>query len=452
MSNYNQAQILRVVQECTYNSNYRDYITYIIYELLTNFKNTKFQKCMRKNDGYSETIIFITVYLPVTLNKNTYEIPIIMYIPQNFPNSAPEIVVEKLTPDTLVNPQNTDIDQVTYRVMTKGLRSWNPYTQILSIINEISASFNLIFPVYNKSKTSSSSTTSTNTSNTSMYTSSSNYSGGYSGGGGISSGQGYVYNQGGGYQSDGYSPFQMPSGISTGTSSTFSKGSSGGLKKTNTIYGDLGINTNPNVNTVPTTSYNTGPYSSMTNPYQDYKQPSYSSSSAPSNMSKEDAEKAIKQILIDDIKFKVSKPLLDETRRLKSEEIKLNNFKNELNNQIKKVSEISNYKDNIISQCRNMLSTLDTENSNIKDYIVNNQGKEITKDNVLSYISVNNEQIIKIISIEATIEDLILIIKKGFDKKASEFTDAVRFIRTATRELFKIKIIKDKMLSSVNHK
>ena len=55
--------------------------------------------------------------------------------------------------------------------------------------------------------------------------------------------------------------------------------------------------------------------------------------------------------------------------------------------------------------------------------------------------------IIVIIAEETCMEEMILIVRKGFEKKKISLDETINFMRNSARDLFAIKFLKDKLLN-----
>ena len=156
-------------------------------------------------------------------------------------------------------------------------------------------------------------------------------------------------------------------------------------------------------------------------------------------------ELAIKSILIEDIKKLIYKPLSDEVKRLKREAEILKNYKNVFVNLIKKYNDYLLRRKDIMPNLDSLISHLDSEYSTLKMQNDCNINNKITQENCFSFVTLNNQNLINFISIEATIEDCLNIIKKSFERKIINFSECVKYIRTFSREMMKIKTVKEKM-------
>ena len=137
----------------------------------------------------------------------------------------------------------------------------------------------------------------------------------------------------------------------------------------------------------------------------------------------------------------------EDIKRIRSQEEKLNNYKQNFSSQIEKLIINLSKKsenDNTISILKN---ELDSELLSKKNFI-NKLGEEhLNKENCFNFVDLKNPEgnFIQILAMEATIEDMHIVIKRGFEKEAITFNDTMRFIRSLSKEAVKIKFTRDKI-------
>lgn len=138
----------------------------------------------------------------------------------------------------------------------------------------------------------------------------------------------------------------------------------------------------------------------------------------------------------------------DEYRKLKQQEEKLINYKNEFNSQSQQFTRIFNKNEETMKDLNTYCSNVDQEIEMIKEYNESNKGKEIVSNNVMSFIQISNPDIaiIKVIAVEACAEDYIAIGKKYFERGDGKFDDFIKFMRKLSLEMFKVKYYKEKLL------
>ena len=71
--------------------------------------------------------------------------------------------------------------------------------------------------------------------------------------------------------------------------------------------------------------------------------------------------------------------------------------------------------------------------------------------NCINLIEVQDPNAIKAIASETSMEEMILIVRRGFERKKVSFDEAIRFMRNSTRDLFAIKFLKDKMVNKYRY-
>ena len=159
-------------------------------------------------------------------------------------------------------------------------------------------------------------------------------------------------------------------------------------------------------------------------------------------------EKVIKKILLEEVFDKISSKLISEYKKLNQQNKTLNNYKNQFRNENEKMEKYFAKKKEIENKCNKDLYHLNTE---IKKYKEINKKKEInkiTENNCLDYIKIESPEIIKAIAKEINNEELIIMIKKGFEKKVINFKEAIMSTREAARNLFISKMITEKGLKN----
>jgi hypothetical protein len=409
---YNRLSILEAVNQCSYNSNIKDYITNIIYELCTQSKSARYYKCNRVIGNSSETIIVIRYIINTKFVNRFYEIPILIYIPSIFPYAPPEIYLERTSKNIAINEKNRDIDAKTNRITTKEILNWNSYSTLPNVISEINISFNIAFPIYqitNHRNLSSNRSNSTDKA---------------------------------------YSNTMINNMQINQNAQNFQNTQNANLisQNINLIYQQYNNQQqqNSNVNIGPIDNKNLNQYYNNFSPVNTNVNNQFSNISL--NDKSNQCELAIKSILIEDIKKQVYKPISEEMRRLTREKEKLNNYKNVFINLIKRYKEYLIKRDDIIPYLESLIQHLDSNYFSIKGEVDSQMHTTISKKNCFEMVSVNNQNLLNFIAMEATIEDSLNIIKKGFERHIISFSECIRYIRIFSREIIKIKIAREKML------
>jgi hypothetical protein len=162
----------------------------------------------------------------------------------------------------------------------------------------------------------------------------------------------------------------------------------------------------------------------------------------------EPIENVTRYILVDEIKKGVLHSIVDEFKKLKQQEEKLKNFKNEYmalyNNLFKRVSQ----RNEIVTYLQNNLKVLSQSLVDTNNYLAENSNKQLNTSNFDDYFIIDktDKQIVHLITLEATIDDFTTVIKKSYEKNATSFSEVVKTIRGLSREAFKIKFCKEKLI------
>jgi hypothetical protein len=346
MSAY-KTTILNMVVECGYPTNVRDLIASTILEIITYWKGSKFFKFPSNN----ENILAIRIPISAQFGGNTYTIQILVYLIRTFPFSAPEIFVEKTSEDMGINPNNKNIDPKNGKIMTGGLFNWNSYSSLMNVINEISFSFNEVFPVYQIKQKQIHSTIQNVQQNDSSYMSGST---------------------------------QNISQISTGMS-------------------QLQIGNNVN--------------------------------------------EIVRQNLISEIKANLYNRIKIEL----NSQIKDNNYllslKQGLVSQIQNYTTFQNNLHNWDQYLKSVLNSMNSKSKSLKDEIDQQKQMLGVSQSIWESLYIADKKLLKLISIEACLEDLISFVKKAFVRELINFEECLKFLRSASREVLKLRIARDSHLS-----
>ncbi len=421
---YNDKQsninILNTLAQCSYPTNFRDFVSNIIMEL-SNAKGTQFYKVNRSRKNVTDTIIVVKYLIHTTFNNKIYEIPILIYIGRSFPYEAPEIYLER-TSETGVNPKNLDIDANTFKITTTSLKAWNQFCTIPNVLTEIQGSFNKFFPIYKVS--SKQQLMPQNQYDNSQVN---NAAQNIDFGGQNSQQPTNVYNQ-----------------------------------PTNNIYnqGKSPLTQNPYVqdqnNNNISASRSSVNYNQPSNQPQPQVQPQYQPQTKPQSQShpspkyikpqvSETPEEGMKRVLIEEIMSATEGKIKEEVKRIKQQEEKLTNFKNDFSNHIEKYQKVLSNSSKIQSEFQNMLKTCEAEINSIKNYLAENSSKEMNSKNVDNFILIANQKLLRLVSIEASIEDLMAVLRKAYEKQVMSFEESLKLIRSITREAMKIKFYREEL-------
>ena len=391
IKNKNQ-EIFSAISLCNYPPNVTDYLITSINQIM-NYPYVKSQPQYKIKTINNEKIIAIRIPLDVPFNNKNYDVPIVVFFPNLIPLEPPKIFIE-VSKGSAINPKIKDIEIKTRKIITPILRTWEQNTSFINILNEIRNSFSNTFPIY-KIKKSSQTNTEYNRSKTSNT---------------ININNNAVFNI-------------MNNNINNNnnTGDPFADIAS--------IFNDnfMCNNNNANINA----------FNNNKNNFNDNKNELLGK------------EHIVKNILVEEVFDKISSKLISEYKKLNQQNKTLNNYKNQFRNENEKMEKYFVKKKEIENKCVKDLYHLNLE---IKKYIEYNKKKEInkiTEENCLDFIKVESPEMIKSIANEINNEELIIMIKKGFEKKVINFKDAILATREASRNIFVNKMVTEKKLKNM---
>ena len=391
IKNKNQ-EIFSAISLCNYPPNVTDYLITSINQIM-NYPYVKSQPQYKIKTINNEKIIAIRIPLDVPFNNKNYDVPIVVFFPNLIPLEPPKIFIE-VSKGSAINPKIKDIEIKTRKIITPILRTWEQNTSFINILNEIRNSFSNTFPIY-KIKKSSQTNTEYNRSKTSNT---------------ININNNAVFNI-------------MNNNINNNnnTGDPFANIAS--------IFTDnfMSNNNNANINA----------FNNNKNNFNDNKNVLLGK------------EHIVKNILVEEVFDKISSKLISEYKKLNQQNKTLNNYKNQFRNENEKMEKYFVKKKEIENKCVKDLYHLNLE---IKKYTEHNKKKEtnkITEENCLDFIKVESPEMIKSIANEINNEELIIMIKKGFEKKVINFKDAILATREASRNLFVNKMVTEKKLKNM---
>ena len=391
IKNKNQ-EIFSAISLCNYPPNVTDYLITSINQIM-NYPYVKSQPQYKIKTINNEKIIAIRIPLDVPFNNKNYDVPIVVFFPNLIPLEPPKIFIE-VSKGSAINPKIKDIEIKTRKIITPILRTWEQNTSFINILNEIRNSFSNTFPIY-KIKKSSQTNTEYNRSKTSNT---------------ININNNAVFNI-------------MNNNINNNnnTGDPFANIAS--------IFTDnfMSNNNNANINA----------FNNNKNNFNDNKNVLLGK------------EHIAKNILVEEVFDKISSKLISEYKKLNQQNKTLNNYKNQFRNENEKMEKYFVKKKEIENKCVKDLYHLNLE---IKKYMEYNKKKEtnkITEENCLDFIKVESPEMIKSIANEINNEELIIMIKKGFEKKVINFKDAILATREASRNLFVNKMVTEKKLKNM---
>ena len=164
------------------------------------------------------------------------------------------------------------------------------------------------------------------------------------------------------------------------------------------------------------------------------------------NVDPKKIEEEAKQILILEIKNQVETKLREEMKRNKQMEEKLKNYKNEFANQNEKLQNFLTSKDKKVSDAKNSINMVDSETQKNQMELSKANDRMLGASSFESFINIEKPQVLKIIAVEATIEEMLAVIRRALEKNILTFDETVRAVRTLTREILKVRFYRDKVI------
>ena len=384
--NMNQ-EIFSLVSLCNYPPNVIDYLIKSIIQIM-NYPYVKSKPQYKVKTINKEKMIAIKIELDIPFNKKNYEVPIVVFFPNLIPLEPPKIFLE-VSKGSAINPKIKDVDIKTRKIITPILRTWEQKTSFVNILNEIRNSFSNIFPIY-KIKKNNNNTNNNVNNNTININNNAVFN---------------IMNNNNNNQND---PF-------ANIASIFNENFMNNIKyNNNNNFQNINLNIKNN------------------------------------NEMIYGKENLVKKILVEEVFDKISSKLISEYKKLNQQNKTLNHYKNQFRNENEKMEKYFLKKKEIINKCNKDLANLNNE---IKKYSEYNKKKresiKITENNCLDFINIESPGVIKAISNEINYEELIIMIKKGFEKKTISFKEAIMSTREASRNLFVSKIITEKGLKKL---
>jgi hypothetical protein len=441
---------------CSYPTNSKDYIGSVVLELYTMNKTTKFFKIVKDGDK-----ILVALYrITVNFKGKNYEVPVLIYLPKLFPKVQPEIYLETKS-DMGINPKNKDINATTKQMSLGSLRAWGNYSTLKGVIADIEISFRKEFPVFKLSTgvgTNSNTdifnfknaeecliegtkTIDTNKSNWNQLYSNNNPNSVYT------SNTNSIYNN-----STSNSIPQVPGSNSNIFDSTYNNNTN----NNNNLYNNQPIYFNPNnldINNVniSQTSYSSYNPINNNNNLNNININNNIYNNRMNNNLNINFKNEIKKKLVEELKRSLEQKIKIEIGIVKSTDETLNKYKRDLLSLKDKYLIFLNSKNLIENDIIKKIDSISREVGEINLSIIASKENIMTQNNYSTFIQVQSLNLIKICSVEATIEDILLVLKKGFEKGVLKFDDSVRIYRDMSKELIKVKFYKEKIQNGLNN-
>ena len=159
----------------------------------------------------------------------------------------------------------------------------------------------------------------------------------------------------------------------------------------------------------------------------------------------------LKNILINGVSEKISNKLIKEKKRLNNQNEKMKEYKIKLKKENEKLQKFLDNQSKIKFNCEEDMSNMNKAIQKIQLYNKNNKIMILNQNNCLNYLDIPDSKAIKIIAEETCMEEMILIVRKGFERKKISLNETINFMRNSTRDLFAIKFLKDKAINKYKY-
>lgn len=132
---------------------------------------------------------------------------------------------------------------------------------------------------------------------------------------------------------------------------------------------------------------------------------------------------------------------------MKSQEDKLQNYKQVFLMQNEKLKNFLSKKDEHMNTINVLNHELEQDKISKKILIEKFSNQFMNQNNCFEFVNIKNpnNNFLQLLAMEASIEDMFIIIKRGFEKGNISFNETVKFIRNLSREAIKIKFLRDKI-------
>ena len=456
-------QIFNIITECNYSNNNKDYIGMIILELYNLDNKTAFYKVIRNNNK----IIVAHYKIKVNFKSKIYDVPLLIYIPIDFPKTPPEIYIENQN-DIGVNPRNRDIDQSTKKITLGSLRSWNVYSTISVVLDEIKKSFNNDFPIYKRNSVNTGNLTNDNN-NSSNYYNNNFYNNNNNN---INNNNNNIYNNNFGNNS--YNNYNN----SNNNSSYVSNSMYNNYYKNNNSYSNTSsvnytdymnynnnyknnynnINNNNNNNNSnnnnSNSNNNNNNFNNTTSNFNNNNSNTLNNNTnilGYNNRNSTHYDGEIKKKLIEELKKQLEPKLKEEIISIKKQEDVFSNYKKEFLALSNSLLNTSDKKNEAIELLNNYIISINDDINFLNNHIQKLKDSNLNENNYQEFIEYDNKELIKACCIEATLEDISSIIKKAFDRGIFSYEESLKYIREITKEIIKVRYYKER-LANINIK
>jgi len=107
-------------------------------------------------------------------------------------------------------------------------------------------------------------------------------------------------------------------------------------------------------------------------------------------------------------------------------------------------------REEIVDKINKSIVNLDDDIRKSQEYNENNKNKSIDfNSNTNDFLHISNPILLNLIACEASIEDFISALKRSINREPENINGLIKNIRNLTRELYKVKYVKDKLINNI---
>ena len=432
MNNKNiKSEIFSAVSLCGYPPNVIGPLIELITEIL-NYPYVKAPSEYKIKTVNQEKMIAVRCPLEVPFNKRDYEVPIVIFFSKFIPLQPPKVFLE-VSHGSAINPKTKDVDIHSRKIVTPSLLSWNNSSNFTNILNEIKSSFSKTFPIYKIKKTSVTELDSRPTLNTIDFNNDNSIK---------TTNTNAAFN------------FMRNNNMNDNNKTSNTSSNSDPFANIASIFTEnfIGNNTNNGFNfSLYNNNNNNNIFQNNTQNNQSMNMSGKFNNNMNNNFNNQLQlkENIVKNILVESVFDKISSKLISEYKKLNQQNKTLNNYKHQFRNENEKMKKYIEKKQEITNRCTKDLYHLNIKIKKYEENLKKKKKNKITDQNCLEYIKVENPLVLRCIADEISYEELLVLIKKGFEKNKITFQEAISATRDAARNYFISKVKKEKGIKSI---
>lgn len=411
--------LLNECNNCPYAQFSKDYIVAQAMEAM-NYTNKVGQPKYCRSMLGTDQLLMVTIPIAIQFKTKIFPVPVQIVFTRNMPNEPPAIFIE-LQPGTAINPSNQHINKDNRQIRTPKIVSWSSMTTMSAVLDEIRQSFTMVFPIYKTNGQAPTQGPMGQGPNPYARPMQPQQPGLMNQIGGALGRQMSFYGQPMGAQARGPAMTQQPMAQNMGMNQV----RPGAPQFSGAFGGALNSAFNP-----------------MANNYNNMNLQSKVQNTGANN------EEQLKNTIVEELKTKIIKKMMDEQKSIMKQTEVLNNYKNLFSTEIQKIDNIMCQNGAIQGQASNDIYNISNMVEQIKAYVEQSSGVTLNTTNCMNYVNVdsNGQLLINLIAALCYLDEIQLHVKKCFEAKIIDFLTAVRLMRSLSREHYVIRFRINKLL------